>query len=139
MNSRDVNNIAKSIVSICEKTTPGNVAHNMATIKHQALYLQTLCEEQTADVTVKYRPKYTPMFVKLTAADYIIETRKPLGLFYTYNLIDNVFTAIDNTGGDALTEDFASEVEVFVWLTTEREPVETVEDQKMVKFQIQHT
>lgn len=32
--------VLKSIVDLCDHTQPGNVAHKIATIKHQAIYAQ---------------------------------------------------------------------------------------------------
>jgi len=44
----------------------------------------------------------------------IIDTREPKGLFYTEE--DGVFVGIDNTTGDARTEDFDTVGECFIWL-----------------------
>ena len=47
----------------------------------------------------------------------VIETRVPHGLFY---LDDNgAHVAIDNTTGDAWTEEFGTQAEAKIWLTGE--------------------
>jgi hypothetical protein len=142
MNASDITEIAISIVDICNKTTSGNVSHNIATIKHQALYLQSIAEKSpmlciTTNDSAEYRTKQKPQFVRLTTVDYIMEKRLPLGKFYSFDMIQNHFIAIDNTSGDAVTQNFDSEVETLVWLTTEREPVVVEEEQKAVTFEIQ--
>lgn len=54
------------------------------------------------------------MIIKVTPeeASKIIETREPRGLFYTIDTIyesdKKVYVGIDNTTGDAWTEDFKS-------------------------------
>ena len=53
----------------------------------------------------------------LTAADLhkVIETRKPLGLFYAFE--DGKVVGVDNTGGDAWTEEFSYADACIRWLT----------------------
>lgn len=50
----------------------------------------------------------------------IIETRKPKGLFYVVEP-DNSFTGIDNSTGDAWTENFEAEEECMSWLRREED------------------
>lgn len=50
-------------------------------------------------------------------AKQVIETRKPIGYFYTF--ADGIYTGIDNGTGDALTEDFNSYEECMKWLKHE--------------------
>jgi len=54
--------------------------------------------------------------VKVTQeqASKIIESRKPLGLFYTID--DGIYVGIDNRSGDAWTEDFKSKSACDRWL-----------------------
>ena len=47
----------------------------------------------------------------------IVESRKPIGLFYAQ--IDNVFVAVDNRNGEAWTEEFTSEDEAVSWLNND--------------------
>ncbi len=51
-------------------------------------------------------------------ASQIIETRTPLGLFYLQDTLNNqpVWVGIDNTAGDAWTEDFKSKAACTRWL-----------------------
>lgn len=49
-------------------------------------------------------------------ANQIIETRKPIGYFYTF--AGGIYTGIDNSTGDAWTEDFKSYEECVDWLKT---------------------
>jgi len=46
----------------------------------------------------------------------IIETRKPLGKFYTKE--DGKYIGIDNSTGDAWTEEFDSYHQMFRWLSS---------------------
>lgn len=50
-------------------------------------------------------------------ANQVIETRKPIGYFYTF--ANGIYTGIDNGIGDALTEDFNSYDECIKWLKHE--------------------
>lgn len=50
-------------------------------------------------------------------ARQVIETRKPIGYFYTFT--DGIYTGIDNGTGDAWTEDFSSYEECIKWLKHE--------------------
>lgn len=51
----------------------------------------------------------------VTEAIAVIETREPQGLFYV--LDNDTHVAIDNTTGEAWTEEFTSQTEAQVWLT----------------------
>lgn len=51
-------------------------------------------------------------------ADEIIETRKPLGLFY-YREYNNIIIGIDNSTGDAWIEEFNNLEECKKWLIGE--------------------
>ncbi len=53
-------------------------------------------------------------------ANQIIETRQPIGCFYTSAF--GIYTGIDNGTGDAWTEDFNSYEECMKWLKHELEP-----------------
>ena len=54
------------------------------------------------------------MKIKPSYAERIIDTRKPLGLFY---LLDNgIYIGIDNSTGDAWTEEFTSLYQCKKWL-----------------------
>lgn len=143
MNYKQILEITNSIISICDKTTSGNVSHNIATIKHQAIYLQenlvetgTITMMATSD-QAEYRTKQTPQFVKLTTADYIIEKRMPLGKFYSYDIVNNVFIAIDNTKGEAHTKNFDSELEVLVWFSQDHQIIETEEPNYIINTEMQ--
>lgn len=48
-------------------------------------------------------------------ASSIIDTRKPIGK-YLYEDEDGIFVAIDNTTGDAWTEEFSTLLEAEQWL-----------------------
>ncbi len=50
-------------------------------------------------------------------ANQIIETRQPIGYFYTF--ATGIYTGIDNGTGDAWTEDFSSYDECMKWLKHE--------------------
>ena len=50
-------------------------------------------------------------------ADQVIETRHPLGSFYTF--AGGIYTGIDNGTGEAWTEDFSSYDECMKWLRHE--------------------
>lgn len=50
-------------------------------------------------------------------ANKIIESRKPIGYFYTFS--SGIYTGIDNGTGDAWTEDFHSYDECMSWLKHE--------------------
>lgn len=52
-------------------------------------------------------------------ANQVIETKKPLGYFYTF--AGGIYTGIDNGTGDAWTEDFSSYEECMKWLRHEPE------------------
>ena len=64
-----------------------------------------------------YRPQHTEVIRKITPeqADSIIETRKPLGLFYV--LEAKVYVGIDNSNGQAWTEDFPNLQKCKRWLS----------------------
>lgn len=47
-------------------------------------------------------------------AENIINTRAPLGLFYLIE--DGVYVGIDNSTGDAWTEEFATKKDCLTWL-----------------------
>lgn len=55
-------------------------------------------------------------------ASKIIETREPLGLFYliTVDAGKTIFVGIDNSTGDAWTEDFKSFTKCKKWLLSGR-------------------
>lgn len=59
-------------------------------------------------------------------ASKIIETRKPLGLFYETD--NGFYVGIDNSNGDAWVEEFKTKEECFNWLRGERE--RTVEEKE---------
>lgn len=143
MNTKLVFEITESIIDLCDKTTSANVSHKIATIKHQIIYLQenlvktgTITMMATSD-QAEYRTKQTPQFVKLTTADYIIEKRMPLGKFYSYDIVNNVFIAIDNTKGEAHTKNFASELEVIVWFSQDHQSLETEEPTSIINTEMQ--
>lgn len=50
-------------------------------------------------------------------ATQVIRTREPIGRFYTWE--DGIYTGIDNSNGNAWTEDFKTEDECFKWLRNE--------------------
>lgn len=54
---------------------------------------------------------------QLTEAELqaVIETREPRGLFY-YRSADGSCTGVDNTTGDAWTEEFPNFLKCFTWL-----------------------
>ena len=142
MNKEQVLEIVNSIINICDKTTSGNVSHSIPTIKHQALYLKSIAEKApvlciTTNDAAEYRTKQTPQFVKLTTADYIIEKRSPLGKFYSFDIVNNVFIAIDNTKGEAITKNFDSELEVIVWFSQDHQAIESEEPTSIINTEMQ--
>jgi len=67
--------------------------------------------------TLKNLIKHGVQIVDKETAHKIIETRKPLGAFVTIN--DEMIIAIDNTAGDAWTEDFNTKEAATMWITGE--------------------
>lgn len=143
MNTKLIIEITESIINLCDKTTSANVSHKIATIKHQVIYLQENLVE-TGTITMiatsdkaEYKNKQMPQFVKLTTADYIIEKRSPLGKFYSYDIVNNAFIAIDNTKGEAITKNFDSELEVLVWFSQDHQNMETDEQNSIINTEMQ--
>lgn len=65
-------------------------------------------------ITVKGINDMKPKRVTPAAAEKIIETRQPIGLFYVKQ--NALYTGIDNRTGDAWTEDFSDQKSCFDWL-----------------------
>lgn len=53
-------------------------------------------------------------FISKENVDNIIETTKPLGLFYTFDT--DKWIGIDNSSGDVFIEEFDSFIECYLWL-----------------------
>lgn len=49
-------------------------------------------------------------------AEKIIDTFKPIGIFYMYDNEANVYVGIDNSSGDCWVEEFESLEECLAWL-----------------------
>jgi len=64
-----------------------------------------------------YRPQHKAVIRKITPeqADSIIETRKPLGLFYVRK--SGGYVGIDNSNGQAWTEEFRNLQKCKRWLS----------------------
>ena len=59
-------------------------------------------------------------------AEHIIRYRKPLGLFYRES--NGMFIGIDNSTGDAWTEDFDRLEDCIRWLTEEEKPINEIDE-----------
>lgn len=57
-----------------------------------------------------------PQETKAEQARRIINKRQPLGLFYLHNDVLDVWVAIDNSNGKALTEQFRTKQAAIDWL-----------------------
>jgi len=73
-------------------------------------------EEAEADLKLTARKKKWVRCCRVSreALDHIIEERKPEGMYFT--LEGSVWVAVDNSTGDALTEDFLDLEEALQWL-----------------------
>ena len=73
-------------------------------------------EEAEADLKLTARKKKWVCCCRVSgeALNHIIEERKPEGMYFT--LEGSVWVAVDNSTGDALTEDFLDLEEALQWL-----------------------
>ena len=73
-------------------------------------------EEAEADLKLTARKKKLVRCCRVSgeALNHIIEERKPEGMYFT--LEGSVWVAVDNSTGDALTEDFLDLEEALQWL-----------------------
>ncbi|HAT4069829.1 MAG: hypothetical protein E6363_01015 [Enterobacter sp.] len=78
-------------------------------------YKEFKIDRQIKRIKKQKEKKFTK--VSTTTANEIINTRKPLGLFWTRE--KQWFVGIDNSTGDAWTECFKSKKECFKWLARE--------------------
>ena len=72
-------------------------------------FLSFRFEEKAANVPTKMIKKITP-----SEGDCIIYSRRPLGLFYL--IFNGIYVGIDNTNGNAWTEEFTNLRQCKRWL-----------------------
>jgi hypothetical protein len=64
--------------------------------------------------------------VSMEDAEHIIRYREPIGLFYRES--NGMFIGIDNSTGDAWTEDFDRLEDCIRWLTEEEKPINEIDE-----------
>ena len=99
-------------------STFGNI-ESIAAQPHREFFVEDQIAERE-DIDRMYEEEELHEIVKVSENELgnIIENREPIGLFYAVSEQDNrmIWTAVDNTEGDAWTEDFTSFEGMKEWL-----------------------